>query len=391
MASTTAHTRKNPTAHTRKNLENLKRLAAKPLDRATAMEPAMYTDEGILDLEYQNIFRKGWLCAGRAESIPTQGDYLTYEIADQPVVIIRQKDGSIKAFANVCRHRMMRLLEGRGRARRIMCPYHAWTYHMDGRLIGAPHMQETKCFERSKFNLFEVKCETWLGWIYVTLNKRPRSLKRQLAELTEVVAPYQMENYVEVAMEDHVWNTNWKQLTENFMEGYHLPVAHAATVGGFFPVEDTRFSEKKPNPAFTYQTFSKTEDAPVGTAHPDNKHLKGDARHTSVLPTIFPSHMMTLAPDHLWYLSLHPKGIDQVRIRYGIAFAPEVLEATKDKEALIRETKDFLDRVNEEDRFVTEGIWQGAVAPLSEPGPLSWLERENHEFTQYISRMLNRS
>jgi len=97
------------------------------------------------------------------------------------------------------------------------------------------------------------------------------------------------------------------------MEGYHLPVAHKATVGGYFPVEATQFSEFPPSPGFTYQFFEKTKSAPVGTAHADNTSLTGKQRITSILPTIFPSHMYALAPDHLWYLSLQPMGVDQVR------------------------------------------------------------------------------
>ena len=98
--------------------------------------------------------------------------------------------------------------------------------------------------------------------------------------------------------------------------------------------------------------------------------------------------MIALAPDHFWYLTLQPKGTGQVEIQYGAAFAPEVLNHAKDPDGLIAETTDFLDRVNEEDRFVVEGIFQGAQGALSQAGPLSWLERENHEFIQYLARRL---
>ncbi|MGB5706271.1 MAG: SRPBCC family protein, partial [Arenicellales bacterium] len=203
-----------------------------------------------------------------------------------------------------------------------------------------------------------------------------------------LVSPYNMQHYMPIARQQHVWSTNWKHLTENFMEGYHLPVTHKATVGGYFPVEDTQFSEQKPDPAFTYQFFTKTGDAPVGTAHPDNRHLKGKQRRTSILPSVFPSHMYALAPDHFWYLSLQPLGPGEVAILYGAALAPEVLAASEDPEKIINETRSFLDQVNAEDRMVVEGIYRGAQAPLSIPGPLCWLEKENHEFTQYLARQL---
>jgi len=99
--------------------------------------------------------------------------------------------------------------------------------------------------------------------------------------------------------------------------------------------------------------------------------------------------MFSLAPDHLWYLSLQPNGTDKVKIRFGAALAPEVLAGSEDRERLIRETTEFLERVNAEDRFVVEGIYQGVKGALSKPGRLSWLERENHEFTQYLVRRLS--
>jgi choline monooxygenase len=159
-------------------------------------------------------------------------------------------------------------------------------------------------------------------------------------------------------------------------------------VGDYFPVENTRFPKAPANPAFTWQTFTKTGDAPVGSAHKDNKRLKGTQRSTSVLCSVFPSHMYALAPDHLWYLSLQPMGTGQVRIRFGASLAPEVLAASRNPKKLIKDTCTFLDQVNLEDRRVVEGIHRGVIAPLSTAGPLCWLERENHEFTQYIARQL---
>ena len=371
-------------------LKRLAKLAALPQDNATAMPPEMYHSAKVAKRESRDIFKQEWLCAGLSNAIPKTGDYLSYELGNQPVVVIRQKDGSVLAFANVCRHRMMNLVSGTGscKNKRLMCPYHAWSYDIDGSLKSAPHMQHRPNFDKQDYGLIPVRCEVWEGWIYVTLNPDAPSIAKQLGELQEVVANYHMANYVPIVQQDHVWNTNWKMLTENFMEGYHLPVTHRGTVGGHFPVEETEFSQLPPNPAFTYQLYTKKETAPVGNAHPDNKVLKGKQRRTSVLPTIFPSHMISLAPDHLWYLSLQPLGYDKVQIRYGAALAPEVLAASEDPDNLINGVIQFLDQVNEEDREVVEGIFKGSNGPLSNAGPLCWLERENHEFTQYIARRL---
>ncbi len=163
-------------------------------------------------------------------------------------------------------------------------------------------------FDKKQYRLPELRTEIWEGWIYVTLNKDAPSVAELLAPLLPVVGRYAMAGYIPVVQQDHVWKTNWKLLNENFMEGYHLPVAHKATVGAWFPVEDTEFDEQVYD-AFTYQTFTKDGNARYGRAHPSNTRLEGKWRHTSILPTIYPSHMYVLAPDHLWYLSLRPQGV----------------------------------------------------------------------------------
>lgn len=369
-------------------LAQLSRLAKGPLSEATAMPPGLYHDPGIFALERDRLFARGWLCVGLAAEIPKTGDYLTFSINDQPVLVIRGEDGRIRALGNVCRHRMMRLVEGRGSCSRLVCPYHAWSYGLDGQLLAAPHMKRTPGFDPRQVHLAEIRCEIWQGWIYVTLDQEAESPETRLAALHDMVAPYDMAGYVPVAAQDHVWATNWKLLTENFMEGYHLPVTHRRTVGAWFPADDTEFPEAS-SPAFTFQTFTKTEDATYGRAHPANTRLEGRQRFTSVMPTVFPSHMYVLAPDHLWYLSLRPKSIGEVHVRFGAALAPEVMAGLNDREGFVAELIGFFDRVNAEDRVVVEGLYEGTGAPLAAPGRLSWLEREIHDFMGYLDRGLS--
>jgi phenylpropionate dioxygenase-like ring-hydroxylating dioxygenase large terminal subunit len=248
-------------------------------------------------------------------------------------------------------------------------------------------MKRTPGFDPASLRLPEIRTEVWEGWIYITLDPAAESLATRLRRLQPVVGPYDMAGYVPFVSQDHLWDTNWKLLTENFMEGYHLPVAHRQTVGAWFPAEETEFPAET-DEAFTYQTFTKRQDARYGLAHPDNARLEGRWRFTSVMPTIFPTHMYVLAPDHLWYLSLRPKGTGQVHVRFGAALAPEVLRSLADPQAFIAETVAFFDKVNAEDRFVVEGIYAGSQAPLARPGRLSWLEREIHDFVAYLARRL---
>ncbi len=381
---------KNLSSDTRVALDVLSRHAGLAMDDARSAPPALYVGDDVLALEQARIFTQDWLCAGLAADIAEPGDYLTYDIGDEPVICVRGRDGEIRSFSNVCRHRMMILAEGRGRAGRFVCPYHAWTYDLDGRLVGAPHLGNQSGFDKNAICLPRYRTEVWHGWIYITANDQALPLADLLGPLDEMVARYGAENYLPIAMQDHVWQTNWKLLCENFMEGYHLPVAHKQTVGAWMPVETTRFPESR-NAAFTWQTFQKDETARYGRAHPDNDRLEGEWRYTTVMPTVFPAHMYILAPDHLWYLTLRPKGTGQVQVRFGVAVAPEVMAALKragTADEWIAETLAFFDKVNAEDRFLVEGIYKGACAPSATSGPLSWLEHEIGDFIAYLASRL---
>lgn len=359
--------------------------AAQPLDAvgALGLPPAAFVDPDLEALERERLFSRDWLCAGRADEISGPGDYLTFSIGDQPIFCLRQKDGDIRAFANVCRHRMMRLLEGRGHARNIACPYHGWVYDLAGQAVHTPHMEKTD----TPICLPEIRVELWQGWIYVTANPDARPVAERLKPLEQIVSRYRQEDYVTVISEDHRWATNWKVLTENFMESYHLPIAHRRTVGAWTGVEHSTFPPVQ-YPDFTYQIFPKDPDAAYGVAHPNNKHLRGKWRHHTVMPTVFPSHMYVLTPDHVWYLILTPDGPGYTRIRFGVAIAPEVKEAWGDNPAPLRELSEFFARVNEEDRDIVEAITANATAPLSSSGPLSWMERELRDFHAYLASRL---
>lgn len=371
-------------------LSQLKRCADHPMASATAMPKQLYTSPEIAALEIERLFMRQWICAGRSDEIPHSGDYMSFDLCDQPLIIQRHADGVIHAMSNVCRHRMMRLVEGRGNAKGFTCPYHAWSYDQNGSLVAAPFMDKTACFDKSKLSLPTVRCEEYQGWIYVCIDPDIPPVHEMLADLSQLTDRYQMENYRTIFTENHVWDCNWKCLTDNFMESYHLPMAHQNTVGKHFVVDETSFEETATHPHFTYQLFTKSDGAFVGTAHAQNHHLEGKWRNISVMPTIFPAHMYVLAPDHVWYLCLQPLGKDKVSIKYGAALAPEVLAHSPNKAEQIAAVKAFLDEVQAEDKHVVEGIFKGAHAPLAQPGPLSWLEKENHDFTQYLARHLCR-
>ena len=356
--------------------------AARPLEDARAMPPSVYTSPGFLQREIETIFSREWFCVGRSSGLANPGDYVTCDLAGQPVVVLRDREGQIRAFSNVCLHRMSTLLEGSGNARVIVCPYHAWTYGLDGKLRGAPFMAQTTGFCKHDYALPEIRCEEWLGWIYITLDRDRPAVASELGALERMIAPYRMENYVECFRETHVWDTNWKVLAENFMESYHLPVCHADTVGGHSKLEEM---ECPPGlPAFNYHWITKEASLAIGNAHPSNTRLEGHWRKTTALLTLYPSHLITLTPGYFWYLSLHPKGTGQVAITFGGGLSPEFMEDPK-AQNYVASLKALLDEVNLEDRGCTEKVFRGLSAGSARPGHLSYLERPIYDFMQYIA------
>ena len=362
-------------------VEELRRNTALPFERAQAMPTSVYTTQAFLEEELQHVFSKDWYCVGRTDALANPGDYTTCELAGQPIAVVRDRDGTLRALSNVCLHRMSTLLQGRGSARSIVCPYHAWTYNLDGSLRAAPAMSLNEGFCKDQYKLPKIRCEEWLGWVFITLNPDAPTVATQLEAVEKMVAGYDMTNYSETFYEEHVWDTNWKVLAENFMESYHLPVCHAGTIGGLSKLEEMICPPGLA--AFNYHTILKDETLRIAMAHPSNDRLQGDERRTTFLLAIYPSLMITLTPGYFWYISLHPKGPGQVHIRFGGGMSDDYA-GDADAKVNFQELKTLLDEVNVEDRGCTEKVFRGLCSDRAVPGHLSHLERPNYDFAQYL-------
>ena len=233
-------------------------------------------------------------------------------------------------MSNVCRHRMSTLLEGRGNTRSIICPYHAWTYNLDGSLRGAPAMTLNESFCKSDIALPLCAARNgWAGsWSRSTPMRRPLPSGCRVSR--DLVGKFHMENYVEAFREEFRWNTNWKVLAENFMESYHLPVCHAGTIGGH--VDLLKMTCPEGLPAFNYHYIIKNDALDLTLAHPTNTTLQGDERRTTWLISVYPSLLITLSPGYFWYLCLTPDGPDHVNVLYGGGLAPEFVADPKAQE-----------------------------------------------------------
>jgi len=351
------------------------------------LPPAIYHDPNILGLEAECLFRKEWICLGRLAEIPDAGDYICRDIIDSPVFVVRQRDQSVKTFANICVHRSARLLESDGHVTRISCPYHSWTYELDGQLIGAPFMKQTPGFDARSHRLKELRCDTWEGFIYVCLDADATPISERLGGLSEQVGNFRMSDYVPVFSQEDTWNTNWKCLVENYMDAYHIHRVHKDSFGKHGSSEDqTHLFDGED--AFTYHYVEEEKGPKSVQAHPDNTWLTGADRDRTYLINIFPSHTMQLQPDMLWYLSILPKGQDKVSIRWAVSIPAEVLNAAKNRQAYIDGVLNLLHQVNSEDLPIVENVFRTSRAPEATQGPLSYLERNVWQFGRYLARKL---
>lgn len=363
-------------------ISELKSMVAQSFETATAIPKSAYTSDLVLDREISEIFKHDWVCVGRADQLAKPGDYLTYELAGQPVLVVRDANGALRAMSNVCLHRMSTLMEGSGNTTTLKCPYHGWVYSLDGSLRGAPGMDQNKAFDRKDYCLPQVRCENWLGWIMISLNPDAPDPNAHYAQVAEMIGDFDMGAYTNLFHETHVWNTNWKVLAENFMESYHLPVCHAGTVGGVSKLEEM---DCPPGlPTFNYHYILKDASFKLAVAHPDNTRLQGDWRRTTILMAIYPSLLITLTPGYFWYLSLHPKGVDHVHITYGGGMSPEFMN-DPEAEGMFQQAKALLDDVQVEDKGCTEAVYRGLCSDLARPGHLSHLERPIYDFATYLS------
>lgn len=355
---------------------------SEPFERAHAMPPSVYTSPEFLKREIEDVFAREWVSVGRADTLKNPGDYLTYELAGQPIIVLRDQTGALRAMSNVCLHRMSTLLEGRGNKRQIVCPYHAWTYGLDGTLRAAPAMTLNQSFCKEHYKLPAVRCEEWLGWIMVSLNPNAPPVAEALKDVRALIDDFGMENYVETFRETHLWDTNWKILAENFMESYHLPVCHSGTIGGLSKLEEM---DCPPGlAAFNYHTILKDDRLKIALAHPNNTRMVGDRRRTTFLLAVYPSLLVTLTPGYFWYLSLHPHGVGQVSIIFGGGMSPDFVNDA-DAQKHFAAVKTLLDEVNVEDRGCTEKVFRGVSAGVAKAGHLSHLERPNYDFAQWLA------
>ncbi|MGB0508347.1 MAG: aromatic ring-hydroxylating oxygenase subunit alpha, partial [Pikeienuella sp.] len=199
-------------------------------DAPLSLPPTAYTGVSNQLAEAGAIFARGWVGVGRADQIANPGDYRTVDIADHPVILIRDKDGTANALANTCRHRGARLLDGEGNTKGIRCPFHAWAYRLNGELIATPRMNiDTTCH-----NLHQYACEERHGFLFISFEPTPSNLDEQLGDFAEIHTPWRLETLVTTRRWTKEFNCDWKAFIDVFNEYYHLPYVHRDSIDGVY-------------------------------------------------------------------------------------------------------------------------------------------------------------
>jgi choline monooxygenase len=194
----------------------------------TALEPRLYTDPELLQAEQELIFERTWQLAGHVSSLPRPGSYVTARAGNQPVLVVRDENHQLRAFKNVCRHRGSRLLSGSGQCKQaIRCRYHGWTYRLDGSLIGIPEgMSYPERPDKSMLGLMPARVEEMCGLIFVNLDPGAAPLAELVGDLPQRLAPYRIQTLASFAPATGTQPANWKVVADNYLEGYHIPIAH---------------------------------------------------------------------------------------------------------------------------------------------------------------------
>ena len=353
-----------------------------PVEHAQAMPSAYYTSDAFTQLEEEHIFRKEWVCLGRADEVAAPGQYYTTSLVGEPLLVTCSKDGEISVLSNVCRHRGNIVASGSGNKSRFSCSYHAWTYDLKGQLVGAPHMQDVEGFDLSSCALPAFQTEIWQGFLFVNLSRDATPLAPRLEALVPYIENYEIGKRPSAFTKETIWNTNWKCLAENFMEGYHLDVTHPKTLR---PLTPTALCEHVPSNGH-FNAYYSYYDPDYPERGPFPPKLTDKEKRCSFMFGVFPNLVVAAAPSILIYLCLSPRSSDVVNIRWGMSSLDEDNPITDEQIA-------FMDTVNLEDKAKLETLQKGLQSRYYKPGRLAKpdLEGTIYDMYRYMAHRLGSS
>ena len=340
---------------------------------AKTLPGAYYTSPEILQQERERIFARGWNLVGRASRLAAPGDFFTCEIAGESILIVRGREGTVRAFFNICRDRGTQIcgeLSGRFRDS-IQCAYHAWTYALDGRLVGAPHMQDAQDFDKAEYPLHQATVAAWEGFLFVNLADPPRSFEETWAPLRERFARFGLSRLEVGHRVRYDVEANWKLVFQNYSECLHCPTIHPklASVlpyqGGANDLVEGPFlggymAIKPPNVSATMSGRA------CGRMVSDE--LREDDRSRAFYYSLMPNMLLSLHADYVNYYILRPVAVDRTEVESEWLFHPGTIT---DAGSNTRDAIDFWDVTNRQDWDIVRQSQRGIASRRYAPGPYS--------------------
>ncbi|MFZ5624736.1 MAG: aromatic ring-hydroxylating oxygenase subunit alpha [Gemmatimonadota bacterium] len=356
---------------------------------ARTLPQRAYVSADVFAEEQERIFARRWLCVGRESRLAGAGDYLLYEMGRESLIVLRDQAGVIRALHNVCRHRGTRLCEAaEGRlSATIQCPYHAWTYALDGRLIGVPDAKEIEDFDKADYPLVQAAVARWEGFVFVSLADEPEPFEEAFAPLIGRLRRWHLPSLVTGRRVDYDVAANWKLLFQNYSECYHCAPVHPSLVklspptsgendlvdgpvlGGFMVVN---------RPGGSLTASGRSCGLTVGELS------DGDLQRVYYY-SIFPNMLLSLHHDYVMVHTFRPLAPDRTAITCEFLYHPETLVRPEfDADDAVR----FWDMVNREDWHICELTQRGVSSRAYRPGPYSRRESLSAAFDRYYRQAM---
>ncbi|MBO8190196.1 aromatic ring-hydroxylating dioxygenase subunit alpha [Streptomyces oryzae] len=313
-----------------------------------------YTDPEVFRLEQERIFEAMWFCVARASELARPGSYRTCQVGRESVLISRARDGSVKAFLNICRHRGAKLCtQETGEVKRaFQCPYHAWTYGLDGKLVAAPNLTSMPDIDRTEYGLVTVHVREWLGYVWVCLAETPPSFEDEVMGAvaqrlgsTEAIANYGIEGLEVGRRITYDVQANWKLIIENFMECYHCATIHPELTEVLPEFADGFAAQYYVGhgAAFGEDVEGFTLGGGEGLDRIPGVDEEQDRRYYAI--TVRPQVFINLVPDHVIFHRMFPMAHDRTLVECDWLYLPHVTENGKDVEHSV----ELFHRVNQQD------------------------------------------
>lgn len=309
----------------------------KPLLEASCLPPDCYTADSFYQREVDRVFKRHWQFVGREEQLAEPGSFICFDGPAGPLVVLRDEQGVLRAYANSCRHRGARLLQGQGHCKRIVCPYHSWTYRLDGRLQAAPGMQQSIDFKTDDFPLVEFPLACWGGFIFVNYQASPPDFNAHLGNLPIKFGGHRCEQMRLVGELEFDIASNWKLLAENALEAYHTGSVHRDTLGQ----QDSRAIDAHGNwTGLLVEDEHSVATLSDGDSFPHIDDLGGEAAEGAYFTLLYPSTQFVFAQDCAWWLDFKPLAVDRTRLTIGACFP----QSTIDSENFEERVKPYFER-----------------------------------------------